>query len=109
MHYTDGTEARIGDIVQGRGSNLPYTIVGPVTKLIERDVCNILVRTAVYKHYPAIHDDGGGCDERHEFPQHDEYGQCQSFTLIYRDGWEHVPLTFPDGEIHSYAWRPKPL
>lgn len=103
MHYTDGTEAHVGDIVQGRGYNLPYTIVGPVTQLIPSngEACNIRVETRIAKWHAFHHDDGGPDTPEHfTFETYEEAGACSAFTLVAREGWKPTKVS------HS-VWLPK--
>lgn len=92
MHYSDGTPALVGDIVRGRGYNLPYEIVGPVTKLVPSNgtTCNIRVETRVAKYRQSQHDDGGNTPGGWEFETYEEAGQCDAFTLLVRQGWEQA-------------------
>lgn len=108
MHYIDGTEAMVGDIVRGTGYNLPYQIVGPVTKLVPLNgvTCNIRVETRVAKYTPAISaakDGDGGMDfpASWAFDTYEEAGQCDAFELIARQGWEKV-------RSNAMVWEPKP-
>ncbi len=92
MHYSDGTQALVGDIVQGRGYNLPYTIVGPVTQLIPAngDACNIRVEVRVATWHPFYSDGDGGTDApaHFSFETYEEAGACSAFELVHRQGWK---------------------
>lgn len=71
MHYKDGTEAKIGDEVHGRGYNVKREITGVVVHLTPgAKTCNLTVMHA------ARFDVYGG----QSFPQlMFEYGQCDHF------------------------------
>lgn len=91
MHYRDGTEAREGDIVRGRGYNLPYEIVGPVTKLVPSngDTCNLRVTVMVAKYHPFHHDDGSPDTPAHfTYEPYEESGEARAFELVHREGWQ---------------------
>ena len=108
MHYTDGTEARVGDTVKGTGHNLPYEIVGPVVQLtnISQDTCNIMVETRTVKRVAFFSDGDGGTDipEHLEYETFIEHGDAKRFTLLHRIGWTHAPLTLPGGRIYKRIW-----
>lgn len=105
MHYSDGTPAQVGDIVRGKGYNLPYEIVGPVTKLVPTNgaTCNIRVETRVPKWHPFVSDGDGGTDrpESYTFETYEEAGQCDAFTLLARRGWHRV-------RSEAMVWMPIP-
>ena len=43
-HYKSGTAAAVGDIVKGRGYNVPHEIIGKVLEISEKsDTCNLTV------------------------------------------------------------------
>jgi hypothetical protein len=43
-HYKSGTLAAIGDIVRGKGYNIPHEIIGKVLEISEKsDNCNLTV------------------------------------------------------------------
>jgi hypothetical protein len=47
MHYSDGTEAQIGDIARGKGSNHPYPVQGVVVGLTAgATACNLKIAIA---------------------------------------------------------------
>lgn len=77
-HYKDGTPAAIGDIVRGRGYNLPYDVQGVVTGLTPgAGSCDVHV-AFLRPHFPlgtrrAIHPT---LDEEH--------GTCGQFELVHR-------------------------
>ena len=95
MHYSDGTPAQVAYIVRGRGYNLPYDIVGPVTKLVPSngDTCNIRVETRVAKWRESDFSDGGGPPGGWVFETYEEAGAASAFTLIARQGWEQAQST----------------
>lgn len=99
MHYKDGTPAQHGDIVRGKGYNIPYEVIGPVIGLVPgTDSCNIRVAVIKFRELePAGKSKLGGAyataglffrnnaDEPtyHCEPQV-EYGTCAEFELIHR-------------------------
>lgn len=102
MHYKDGTEARLGDVVKGAGYNVPGVIVGTVVHLTPAaDACNIQVAYVATAELPG----GFTNPDHHLFHQtcvigeacpeagrdcrvgayvDREYGQCDAFELIHR-------------------------
>ena len=49
-HYKDGTPAKVGDLVRGRGYNLKAEIEGYVLKVEPaQKACNVVVGTTLYK------------------------------------------------------------
>lgn len=105
MHYKDGTEAKLNDIVKGTGYNVPGVIVGCVVGLTPgSESCNIQVAhiltkeiedqafralEQVHQHYVrkgvagcAMHDDNRGHTMLATLDL--EYGQCDEFELVYR-------------------------
>jgi hypothetical protein len=103
MHYRDGTEAQVGDIVTGRGYNLPYLIVGPVTQLIPAngDACNLRVEVRVAKWHDYSHEDGCPDTPAHfTFETYEEAGAVRDFELVYREGWKQT-------QVARSIWLPK--
>lgn len=90
MHYKDGTEARVGDIVRGRGYNLKYDIVGPVTELLKGDTCNIRVLVKVHRFIEAFEIEGTPVPTEHKFEDYNEAGAMMDFELVARIGWSRV-------------------
>jgi hypothetical protein len=35
-HYKDGTPAQIGDVIKGKGYNVPHEIIGVLTEIRQR-------------------------------------------------------------------------
>jgi hypothetical protein len=77
MHYKDGTPAHLGDIVRGRGYNLPYDVQGVVVGLTEgQDKCGIHVATLIVSRplgtqtlpHPVVYE---------------EHGTCSTFELVH--------------------------
>lgn len=105
MHYSDGTPAQVGDIVRGRGYNLPYDLVGPVTKLLPEmgAACNIRIEVRVAKWIPFLSDGDGGTDRpaHWEFEIYEEAGECKAFTLVVRNGWHQV-------QSRAMVWETQP-
>ena len=42
-HYKDGTPAQVGDIVRGKGYNVPHEVVGRVMRVTADKHCNLTV------------------------------------------------------------------
>lgn len=42
-HYKDGTEANVGDLVKGRGYNVPHEIIGRVVNVRPGESCTLSV------------------------------------------------------------------
>ena len=80
MHYRDGTEAKVGDVVKGTGYNIKHEISGKVTHLSTGSpTCNIQIMcvgagTDIYRN------DNGAVFVQATL----EYGQCDAFDLVYR-------------------------
>lgn len=77
MHYKDGTPAHLGDVVKGRGYNLPYDAQGVVVGLNPgQEGCSIHVAT-VRLHQPLG-------TQSAPFPVlYEEHGTCESFELVH--------------------------
>lgn len=55
MHYGDGTEAKIGDIARGKGSNNPYPVQGVVVGLTAGATsCNLKLAITKTGAYPLV-------------------------------------------------------
>lgn len=78
MHYKDGTQAELGDIVRGKGYNLPHEVQGIVVGLTPgQGSCDIHVATL------RLHQPLG--TEIAKFPSiYEEHGTCAEFELVYR-------------------------
>ena len=72
-HYSSGTEAKVGDIVHGKGYNVPYEITGVVVSIIPNsESCNIQVAHATRRQF------GLGT-----IPMIDvEYGETKAFEKV---------------------------
>lgn len=42
-HYKDGTPAKVGDVVKGKGYNVKHEIVGILVKLTPGPTCNVTI------------------------------------------------------------------
>lgn len=75
-HYKQGQKAVLGDVVRGKGYNLPYEIVGVVVGITPgAEQCNLHVVTCV-----AVAPVG---TERAAYPSfYEEHGTCGEFTLV---------------------------
>lgn len=72
-HYKDGTIAAIGDMVIGRGYNVPHVISGVVTSITAGEHCNVTVAYTSRRNFvpPVI------------VPWMDvEYGECSAFEKV---------------------------
>lgn len=80
MHYKDGTEAKVGDVVKGQGYNIKHDVVGIVLALKNEETCNITVSAF----------DGLDQEKLEAFNYHEaaklttEYGEAKAFDLVYR-------------------------
>ncbi len=72
MHYKDGSPAHLGDLVRGRGHNLPHDVQGIVVGLTPgTEACSIHVATLRLHQpvgtqtapFPAIYEEHGACGE----------------------------------------------
>jgi hypothetical protein len=87
-HYSDGTEAKIGDIVKGTGYNVKHEIIGKVVNIRPGESCTLSV-AAVTNKTPIYFgsQDGETPDLTKQFaPCHVvaelEYGDTKCFTKI---------------------------
>jgi hypothetical protein len=86
MHYSNGREPKVGDIVRGRGYNITHDVIGKVVALAPGSTaCNITVAcVTVYSTVlSAMSRDG----ERHASSPHSvqasfEYGQADRFVAL---------------------------
>ena len=92
-HYKDGTEAKVGDLVKGRGYNVKHEIIGKVVNVRPGESCTLTVayvgaETAV--NFPYILDSKGDVMDvlRPHAPVHVvasiEYGDTKCFELLGR-------------------------
>lgn len=88
-HYSDGTEAKVGDLVKGQPYNTPHEVTGVVVGVIPgSDSCNVRVAFAIPNAGPA--DDRvvaiKGYDDKSDTVQHVavevDYGETRAFTKI---------------------------
>lgn len=78
MHYKDGREAQLGDIVRGRGYNLPHEAQGVVVGLTpSASYDNIHVMTMI--NYQPLGENSPVIPMPYE-----EHGTCAEFSLLYR-------------------------
>jgi len=94
MHYKDGTPVFLGDIVKGKGFNLPHEIIGPVSKIIpDQGTCNIRIGTIISKFHPHMHEDGAQDRPEHfTYEAYEEAGTAVDFELLHRHGWKHKEI-----------------
>lgn len=98
-HYKDGTEAKIGDVVRGKGYNVEAVIIGTVVGITPGSAsCNIQVAHVVTKEFDGAYPDhnlfvqkcviGCGADGgKAGTPKvgagvNLEYGQCDAFEKV---------------------------
>lgn len=90
-HYKDGTKAKIGDIVKGRGYNIKHEIIGAVVGVKEyAESCNLTVQCVAktagagleMRHVKFLGEDGKAVDARICVPSIAEYGQADAFEKI---------------------------
>lgn len=117
MHYKDGQPAKIGDLVKGKGYNIPGTIVGKLVQMTPNSArcnCIILVATSEklsrdsydydYKlnnaHTMLKVYEGGIVDidkpakmEVHAVNARTEYSQLDYLELVHRDEPEEAPAS----------------
>jgi len=88
MHYSNGREAKIGDLVRGKGYNLKYEFTGVMLHINpQSDVCNCKVSTISHNSHPV--QQGWFKDGVIHYPTLTEqmiadieYGQCDQFVAI---------------------------
>jgi hypothetical protein len=85
-HYKSGTPAAIGDIVKGRGYNIPHEIIGKVLAINQdSDTCNLTV-ACVAKESVVLKNDVAGSPgmtiHYTEVRATIEYGQADAFEKI---------------------------
>lgn len=84
-HYKNGMPASIGDIVKGKGYNVPHEIIGKVLEISEKsDNCNLTVACVAkdsmfLRAYPI---DEPGTIRYSEVRATIEYGQADQFEKI---------------------------
>ena len=75
-HYKDGKEAHLGDMVQGRGYNLPHDVTGVVVGLTPgAGSCDIHVATVRAAK-------GTGTDVAVYPVVYEEHGTCSAFEML---------------------------
>jgi len=95
-HYKDGTPARLGDLVKGRGYNLPYDVQGIVSGLTPgAGSCDIHI-ACLKPHTPL-----GTVRTVHPVLA-EEHGTCAAFELVYRD--PALTVTVEDEELAADAF-----
>lgn len=88
-HYSDGTEAKIGDIVKGIGYNVKHEIIGKVVNVRPGESCTLTVATVTQKCpiFAAINPETGEADLSKPFAGVHvvadlEYGDTKVFSKI---------------------------
>lgn len=92
-HYADGTEAKVGDLVEGRGYNVPHPIAGIIIGITPGESC-CNVRIAHMRPVPkyggarVVLQLRGGMsgDQPLEAEVDVERGQADAFRLVHREG-----------------------
>jgi len=85
-HYKNGTPAGVGDIVKGKGYNVPHEIIGKVLEIVEgSDACNLHIacvskESMVLKAVPL--DPSSPLVSYSEVRATIEYGQADAFEKI---------------------------
>lgn len=93
MHYSNGREARLGDVVKGKGYNIKHEIIGIVTHLTPgTDTCNITVACVGFGNYGYqasgvmfVEKETGkwrASDQSPTVQSTLEYGQCDAFVAL---------------------------
>ena len=101
-HYKDGTEARLGDLVRGRGYNLKHEVQGVVVGLSPgQGSCDIHVAT--------LRPMQGTGTQPCVYPTiYEEHGTCAAFELIEcspQHPGRPVAPTLPDAELARAAFE----
>ncbi len=85
-HYKNGTPAGVGDIVKGKGFNIPHEIIGKVLEIVEgSDACNLHVACVTRESMilkPDPTDALGSQINYTEVRATLEYGQADAFEKI---------------------------
>jgi hypothetical protein len=85
-HYKSGTAAAIGDIVKGRGYNIPHEIIGKVTAINQdSDTCNLTIACVTKESMvlrAALLDPSSLLIDYSEVRATLEYGQADAFEKI---------------------------
>lgn len=104
MHYKNGREANVGDLVRGKGYNFKHEIVGILIEAHpEATTCNCTIACiAIGKNFPlemagavAFSEDGKlkVWDRLPEVKPRNEYGQLDAFVAIDPETGEVLPAT----------------
>lgn len=83
-HYADGTEAKVGDLVKGKGYNVPHEIIGRVVNVRPGASCTLSVAHVGLKS-PIFFGVGSGEDQAFRpcrVEPEIEYGDTQGFEKI---------------------------
>lgn len=90
-HYKDGTEARIGDVIKGRGYNVPHDVIGVLVDIRAGATCNLSVSCVANSSQlvATLHKDTDTGVLRTVMSTMraepiTEYGQADAFELVYR-------------------------
>lgn len=90
-HYKDGTEAKLGDVVKGKGYNIKHEITGVLVGLKPGEkVCNVTIATVTHNAHlnvtlPVVVKDGKVTALENgslNVPTTFEYGQADAFEKI---------------------------
>lgn len=90
-HYKDGTEAKLGDVVKGRGYNVRHEITGVLVGLTPgTTTCNVKILTVTRSEYTkvaqVVHFKDGKAEPIENYPLEIsptlEYGQADAFEKI---------------------------
>lgn len=76
-HYKDGTVAQVGDVVRGKGYNIPHEVIGKVLSVSAAETCNLSI--ACVGQATRVYRDSGG----YPLVQAEvEYGETAAFEKI---------------------------
>ena len=89
-HYKDGTEAKLGDVVKGKGYNLKHEITGVVVAIKAGPTCNLTVATVARDEHTTVRIEAVIRDGKVEPIENHalrveptwEYGQADAFEKI---------------------------
>lgn len=79
-HYKDGLEAKVGDVVKGKGYNVLHEIIGKVVDVRPGDSCNLTVACIVKNSALTIDSSSGVVVAKVDVYM--EYGETKAFEKI---------------------------
>jgi len=83
-HYKDGTEAKVGDLVKGKGYNVPHEIIGKVVNVRQGENCTLSIAFVGISTpiYAGVNDNLGTPFARCHVIADIEYGDTNCFEKI---------------------------